>query len=403
MVVLHYITTIDQASGGVGAYMKLLARSLGKVVELHVVSHRSKNELSLENCTLHYIEKGLFNFTVLKRQFMELLDSIKPDIVHVNGCWLPMCSFVVFWAKAKGYPVIISPHGMLEPWVIAKNHWTKKLPALLLYQRRALKMADTLVATAKSEKENILKLGFNPKVALVPCGIDIDNIKLKETWTLTKNILYMGLLRPNKGAGILLDVVSQLKQELYGYRIVIAGPDVDGYLRQLQEKCERLGLGNIVAFPGGVYGDKKWRLLHEADFFVLPTLNENFGIVIAESLLCGTPVITCKGAPWSALETERCGWWKERTVEEVAKAMKQALFLSANELEAMGRRGNKYVRNNFSSDKVAVEMTKLYELVLSKSAHSRINAQPLTIDNGGANHRLTFICLAALYDERRAA
>lgn len=382
MVILHYTTSIDQTSGGVGAYVKLLSRSLGRIVDLHVVSHRSENELSLENCTLHYLDKGLRNFTVMKRQFMDLLDTVKPDVVHVNGCWLPMCSFTVFWAKAKGYPVVISPHGMLEPWVIAKNHWTKKLPALLLYQRKSLKMADALVATARSEKENILKLGLNGNVALVPCGIDTENIKLKETWTLTGNILYIGLLRPNKGAGVLLDAVSRLKRELHGYKVVIAGPDVDGYLQQLREQCKQLELEDIVVFPGGVYGDRKWQLFHEADFFVLPTLNENFGIAIAESLLCGTPVITCKGAPWSALETERCGWWTERTAQEVAKAMKQALDLSADELEAMGRRGNNYVRTNFSSDKVALEMKGLYETVAHKTK-SGVNADVLTSVNVG--------------------
>lgn len=126
MKVLHYIPSVDQSSGGVGAYLKLLAHSLGKISELHVVSHHSDNELDIENCTIHYIDHGIKKLFNSKKQFQSLLDSIKPDIVHVNSCWEPLSSFTVFWAKQNGYPVVITPHGMLEPWVLAKNHWKKK-------------------------------------------------------------------------------------------------------------------------------------------------------------------------------------------------------------------------------------------------------------------------------------
>lgn len=363
MVVLHYIPSIDQTSGGVGAYLKLLALALGKLVDLQIVTHHSENELVLENCTIHYIDRGVSKVFRAKQQFTNLLDLISPNIVHVNCCWDPMSSLTVFWAKSKGFPVIITPHGMLEPWVIAKNHWIKKVPALVLYQRRSLKMADALIATAQSEKENLLKLGYNQNVELVPNGIDIESVELKKSWAITRTILYMGLLRPNKGAGILLDALSLIKDKLRSYKVYIAGPDVGGFLEELQNKCKFYGLEDIVEFTGGVYGEDKWALYHKADFFVLPTLNENFGIVIAESLLCGTPVVTCKGAPWSDIEKEQCGWWVDRTPEDVANAIEKASSLSAEQLESMGRRGNAYVRANFSSNQVAAKMKNVYENV----------------------------------------
>lgn len=73
MKVLHYIPSIDQTSGGVGSYLKLLASSLGKLVELHVVSHHSPNELYIPNCKIHYIDNGLMNIFKTKRQYQELL------------------------------------------------------------------------------------------------------------------------------------------------------------------------------------------------------------------------------------------------------------------------------------------------------------------------------------------
>lgn len=365
MKVLHYIPSVDQSSGGVGAYLKLLAHSLGKISELHVVSHHSDNELKIENCTIHYIDHGLENLFKSKRQFMSLLYSIKPDIVHVNSCWEPLSSFTVFWAKHKGYPVVITPHGMLEPWVLAKNHWKKKVPALLLYQRRALKIADALIATAESEQKNLVALGYNKSVLLVPNGVVADGVELKKNWTPTHTLLYMGLLRPNKGAGVLLDALNLIKDKLVGYKVIVAGPDTEGYLVELKNKCQEYSLQNIVSFPGGVFGDDKWKLYHNADLFVLPTLNENFGIVIAEALLCGTPVVTCKGAPWQCLVSEHCGWWVERTPEKVAEAILQGMCCSEQELEVMGRRGKNYVVNTFSSDIVAQRMIESYNRILS--------------------------------------
>lgn len=361
MKILHYIPSIDQTSGGVGSYLKLLASSLGKHVELHVVSHHSPNELTINNCIIHYIDNGIVNILKSKRQFLNLLNAIQPDVVHVNACWEPLCSYTIFWAKSMGFPVVLSPHGMLEPWVLAKNHWKKKVPALLLYQKKALRKVDAIISTALSEKNNLLDLGVNSNIEIVPNGICIDDVSLKKAWRRTKTILYMGLLRPNKGAGILLEAISLLKTQLEGYKIIIAGPDVEGYMSTLKLYCHKWELDSLVEFTGGIYGDAKWELYKKADVFVLPTLNENFGIVIAEALLCGTPVITCKGAPWKELVDEKCGWWVEREVDQIANAIIECLRLDENELENMGKRGRIYVEENFSTDIVANKMIRIYE------------------------------------------
>ena len=313
MIVIHYIPSIDQNFGGVSSYLQLLAHSLGKLVNLHIVTHHSDKELQLDNCSIHYMQCRQFQLFKAKKLFCKLLDNIKPDIVHVNSCWAPLCSFTVYWSKKRGIPTVVSPHGMLEPWVLAKNHWTKKVPAMILYQQRALQMADTLVATAESEKKNLLNLNYNNNVVVVPNGVIVDGIEIKKSWKRTHTLLYMGLLRPNKGAGVLIDALSLIKDRLNGYKIIIAGPDTEGYLSTLKQMSKDNGLDDVVEFPGGIFGEEKWKLMQQADFFILPTLNENFGIVIAEAYLSGTPVITCKGAPWACINEQAIGWWVDRT------------------------------------------------------------------------------------------
>jgi len=152
-----------------------------------------------------------------------------------------------------------------------------------------------------------------------------------------KTVLYLGRLHPLKGVDLLVEawhsalVADDQKMEDGGQGtkgsgcetmdgtkptnelmnsrtnellLVIAGPDEQGTLRALKEQVARLGLEESVKFVGSVYGEEKWRMLRSADLFVLPSRSENFGIVVAEALACGVPVITTKGAPWSELMGE---------------------------------------------------------------------------------------------------
>lgn len=364
MRILHYIPSIGKSGGGVSAYLQLLSHDLGKLVDLHIVCHPAKDELKLEHCRIHYIEGSIKHPFIMKKQFNKILDEIKPDVVHVNGCWMLQCSWTIFWAKSKGYPVVMSPHGMLEPWDIKKNYWTKKLPALLLYQKRSVKISNAIVATAESEKNNLLSLGYNKNVVVVPNGIVTENINCKDSWEEKRQILFLALYRKNKGIDILMQAISKLKNELTGWKVIIAGIESDYTINDLKEMAEQMRISDYVKVTGPLFGEEKWNAYRNSDVFVLPTLNENFGIVIAESYLCGTPVITTKGAPWSLIEKNKCGWWIDRSVEKVSEAILEFLSTNYDERKLMGVTGASLVKERYSSHVVAKKMVDLYNSIL---------------------------------------
>ena len=90
------------------------------------------------------------------------------------------------------------------------------------------------------------------------------------------------------------------------------------------------------------------------------TRNENFGMVVAEALAQGTPVISTKGAPWQGLETERCGWWIDHGPELMAATLREALTTPPEGLAAMGTRGREWMARDFGWETLAARMAEVY-------------------------------------------
>lgn len=373
MRILHYISSIDRNVTGVSSYMQTLCRAIGDKVELHVVTHHSENELELANCTIHYVSHDWYWVVGrIKRQYEALLDDIKPDVVHCNSCWMPWFAYAVIYAKRKGYKVVLTPHGMLEPWIIKRNYWMKKWPALMLYQRRAIEMADCIHATAESEGENIRNMGYD-NIEIIPNCVEIDGIEMKQSWERNRKMLYLGRIHEKKGLAFLLETVSDMKRNKtwpVDYEVKIVGDrDIDSpeYLDVLKKMVLDLDVSDVVKFHDGVYGDDKWQLFREADVFVLPTYSENFGIVVAEALACGTPVITTQGTPWEELVSNNCGWWTEVGKKGLKESLLDFMRKDESNLEVMGRNGRRLIEERYSSRCVAEQYMNLYGRFISVS------------------------------------
>lgn len=361
MKIIHYIPSIDRTWGGTSTYMQVLGKELGKLAEVHIITHASENPLPIDNCKIHYVSgynplKGSFKIEVNK-----LFDVLKPDLVHVNCCWMPACSLVQKMAQKRNIKVVLTPHGMLEPWIIKRHYWTRKVPALLLYQRAAIKNADCLQATAESEKQNLLKLGYNSNIKIVKLGIDAESIAMKTSWKKTKQLLFLSRVHVKKGINYLIEAADILRDDLQGYKILVAGEGDADYVASLKQLIMDKGLQDIIQLIGGVYGDKKWELFQTSDFFVLPTNSENFGLAIAESLASGTPVITTVGTPWNDLNSSNAGAWIEIGTQPLVETLRRFLSLSDEELETMGKNGRKLIETKYSAKVMAEEMMEVYK------------------------------------------
>lgn len=360
MKIIHYIPSIDRMAGGISTYMQVLAKPLGTMAEVHIMTHASENPLPMENCKVHDIPRYRPFSGVWKKAVVDLLDSVRPDIVHVNCCWTPDCAMIQRLAQKRGYKVVLTPHGMLEPWIIKRHYWTRKVPALWLYQKAAVQRADCVQATAESERGNLLKLGYNSNIKVVRLGIDAESIEMKRSWKKSRQILFLSRVHVKKGINFLVEAADVLRNELQGYKILVAGEGDADYVEAMKKMICDHGLQDIVQLIGGVYGDEKWRLFQTSDFFVLPTHSENFGLAIAESLASGTPVITTVGTPWSDLNSSEAGAWIEIGTQPLVETLRKFLSLSDDEREAMGRNGRKLIETKYSAHVMAEQMMEVY-------------------------------------------
>ena len=116
--------------------------------------------------------------------------------------------------------------------------------------------------------------------------------------------------------------------------------------------------------PGMIQGARKSSLLKRADVFVLPSYSENFGIVVAEALACGTPVVTTTGTPWEQLHVVNAGRWVPPTKQDVRQALQELLAMSASQRQQMGRRGAALIREYYTWDQVARKFLMVCDCVL---------------------------------------
>ena len=378
MRVVLTISSLDQEAGGTSYAVAAMARHLAaRDCDVAVVSFESEQPLleassgDRDAPSVTLVERmaspwhtwgNLFRFGNTLRKLARERDE---TIIHDNGLWLPVNHWVARVARSLDCPRIVSPHGMLEPWSLGQGTWKKKA-AWWLYQKRDLQTAEAVIATAEQEAENIRDLGVDRPIATVPNGVDRPDDLPKDTeGGHERTVLFLSRIHEKKGLLNLVDAWDRLRPD--GWRVVVAGPDEDGHEAEVRRRIAERNFGEAFSFVGPVEGGAKWSLYQKSDLFVLPTHSENFGIVVAEALSCGTPVITTKGAPWRDLKEHACGWWVEIGAEPLVKALDEAIHLSAAERSTMGRRGKELVEQKYTWPQVADRLERTYRWILEGS------------------------------------
>lgn len=368
MKVLHSIDSLAPEAGGPARCVPGLCAALaGLGEETWLVSHRPCARPPGGGPS-HFSAVAASGYLASCRELERVVREFCPDVLHGHGLWLPGSHAAAVVARRHRLPLVITLHGMLQPWAL-RQKWWKKWLALQLYQGRDLRGAACLHATTGAEAVQLRRLGLSLPVAVIPNGIEVPDdlpgtavigahAAVRAGGDRRRTVLFLSRLHPKKG---LLDLVQAwVRLRPAGWRVQIAGPDVGGHRRAVEAAIRAAGMDADFSFLGALNDRQKWDAYRTADLFVLPSYGESFGLVVAEALAAGLPVIATRGAPWRELSDYRCGWWIESGAMPLGAALREAVALDDAARRAMGERGRNLVREKYRWPALAVKMRTVY-------------------------------------------
>jgi glycosyltransferase involved in cell wall biosynthesis len=300
----------------------------------------------------------------ISKNMVDFLQQSNYDVYHTNGMWMHINHITCSVARSKNKPYVITPHGMLYPEALARSAW-KKWPLRKLWFDRDIREAGCIHATCQDEMKHLRTLGYKGPIALIGnpvcvplCTSEFIGYRNHKPDGLIK-LGFLGRLHPRKHVEKILQGVALIQDK--NIEIYIMGKGDDSYEEFLHNEVLRLGLGDRVHFLGFLNGREKFEQLSKITALFVPSDIENFGMIIPEALIVGTPVMASLGTPWEALNIENCGWWKDNSPESIAEVIEEIKDLSPDQLYAMGARGREYILKNFAADRVATQMYSLYQ------------------------------------------
>jgi glycosyltransferase involved in cell wall biosynthesis len=343
MRVVHSVGSIDPRHGGPSRTIPGLCRALTEVsVDVTL--------LARETCQPHR------HATVLWRR----IRRHEFDVVHDHGLWLPTNHVAALASRRAGVPLVISPRGMLGSWELRFKGWKKRL-AWRVYQARDARSARLIHVTSADEGEAVRAAGIKSPLAVIPNGVEVPAQRVRPMRP-RRRALFLSRIHPKKGILTLVTAWAQIRPP--AWELMIVGPDADGHKKSVEDLVRAEGLSDVITVAPATSDEEKWETYADADLFVLPTFSENFGIVVAEALASGLPVITTTAAPWEAVATHKLGWWTDVGLEPLAIALREATSMSDDQRHELGRRGREYVIRHFSWLQVGQEMRAVYEWLL---------------------------------------
>lgn len=276
------------------------------------------------------------------------------DLVHLTGTYNMTTLPVLVLARAMGKPLVWSPRGALQAtqdWPDAPNLAFKRGFEHLANLLRP-KEAVLHVTATQEARQSVHRLPGIAR-AVIPNAVDVSKVLPERRAGGTDcRLMFLSRLHPKKGLEALFDAMARMPSH---FTLDIYGTGDASYVRTLQRRAQ-LSDGRI-RLHGHVEGAAKMAAFARADLFVLPSHSENFGIVVAEALAHGVPVLTTQNTPWQGLDQHGCGRCIDLPQSDLAA---EITALAAQDLAQLGARGRAWIRRDFATQAMVDAFERLY-------------------------------------------
>lgn len=380
MKILHIIASVDPKNGG----------PIEGINQLSSVYHNLDVDVaicSLDSPDSEWVKNSKFTVYALGPSYLlygynkRLVPWLKThaheyDAIIVNGLW-QYISFAVWRAfSGSATPYYVFTHGMLDPWF--KNAYPLKHLKKWLYwpwaEYRVLRDARRVIFTCEEERllaresfwlYKVNEVVTNYGVANPPANSDelVSKFFAQYPELQGKRIaLYLSRIHEKKGCDLLIDAFAKVAQRDHRLHLVMAGPDKNGWVTNLMAQASALGISNRITWTGMLQGDMKWGAFYAAEVFCLPSHQENFGIVVAEALACGKPVlISNKVNIWREIEVDGAGFVAEDTLAGTLINFERWLAMSSQQFAMMQAKTKACFAKSFHVQRAAERLLEIIQ------------------------------------------
>ncbi len=301
-------------------------------------------------------------------------NAARYDAIIISGLW-QYHGFVAHRVLSRmGLPYFVFTHGMLDPWF--KHAYPLKHLKKWLYwpwaEYRVLRDAKAVIFTSEEEKLLARRSFWFYRVNEVvttygtsdPPG-DADALSARfiarhPECAGKRIVLFLSRIHEKKGCDLMIEAFARVMGRHEGLHLVMAGPDSHGWVTRLHEQAARLGVSRAITWPGMLQGDMKWGAYYSSEVFCLPSHQENFGIVVAEALACGRPVlISDKVNIWREVFDDKAGFVDADTADGTFRNLENWLALSATDYLSMKERAAECFKSRFHIRRAAERLCEI--------------------------------------------
>ena len=374
--ILQLVHTLDPSVGGVAASVLGLSRGLarrGHKLDIVVLDDSASPWLADMALPIHALGAGLTSY----RYSSKLLPWLKKqggdyDRVIVNGIWQYL-SFAA-WRHYAGssIPYYVFPHGMLDPW-FKETFPLKHLKKWLYWpwaEYRVLRDAAAVIFTSEEERSQARKSFwlYRCREKVSPLGVEAPPISSNAKSEFlsrypqlqnTRIFLFLGRLHPKKGCDMLLEAFAQMRSN-DSISLILAGPDQVGWESDLRRRVTRLNLSNRVVFTGMLEGPMKQGAFANAEAFVLPSHQENFGISVVEALAASVPVLISNRVNiWREIEADRAGYVESDDLAGTTRLLQRWIGTAPAEREMVRQNARRCFEQRFGIDRAVDSLLQI--------------------------------------------
>lgn len=400
MKVLHVIASVDRRAGGpIEGVFQLAAARAAQGHETHVACLDRPGDPWVASCPVRAFPLGIrdVSYPKLRRLVPWLRYGYTPhllpwlrhhapeyDMVVVDGLW-NYSAFAARRALSGGrVPYVVFTHGMLDPWFRKTYPVKHMIKQLLWWFSEGPLLANAQATLFTAEDERVLARGafwpYRCNERVVSHGIaDLTDDPQPQveafraavpTLGHRKFLLFLSRIHRKKGCDLLIEAFAKLAPSQPDCDLVVAGPDQEGWQKTLEARTHALGIAARVHWPGMLTGDAKWGAFRACEAFILPSHQENFGIVVAEAMAAGRPVlITNKINIWREVQAEGAGLVAEDDEGGICDLLDRYFVLPPGKKKLLGAGARQCFLRNFEIGQASARIDEALREAIEQCSH----------------------------------